>query len=138
MLWGIAILVGIVYLLAKNAPDSPTAQGSITLAPDNTIPAVGNNGIPSPATAGGGPNQSMNNSANMIRRNVTYQQAANGDKLVASMTSPSTAWRKRNKALDPNQPNYLTDANSSLMTQQVPPLTTTVMPDGDTTGGTKV
>jgi hypothetical protein len=137
MLWGVAILVGIVYLLAKNAPSSPTAQGSTTLAPDNTIPATGNNGVPSPATAGGGPNQSMNNSGNRIRRNMTYQNAVNGQKLVASMTTPSAAWKKRSKALDPNQPNYLTDANSSLMTQQVAPQTTTVLPDGDT-NGTKV
>jgi len=135
MVWTVAILAVVVWYLAKQAPSDPNAANQTSLPPPPVVPATGNNGVPSPAVTYGSPNIAMANSGNELRRRMTYTNVNDSSKLTYNMTS-AQSWNQRQRTSS-LQPNYLTDADSSLKTQDVAPQTSTVMPDG-VSGDTKV
>lgn len=124
MPWLVALgLFGLVCYLARKAPGQPATN----LDSDMSVPGTGVTNISSPATSNGSPTAS---SANALRLDTTYQYAGLGG---YSQTRPRRFWAGRDGVVTGG--NYMTDAQASLMTQDVPALVTTAP---STTTGTKL
>lgn len=132
MILAVVVLGALVWLLARNAPADPN-QTPTGLAPDNTIPATGITGVPSPATAGGTPGGANISSSNQLRQSMYYENVVDDQKVYSSLT-PTAAWKSRQRG-STGDPNYLTDAESSLRTQDVRPTTANLNRD---VGGIKL
>ena len=114
----VAIGLGLVVLyLARKAPNVDAAA-AIAPGPDTSISALGAYPIPSPATANG---RRFGNYQNSIMLETNYMMAQDSQKLVASQ-SPARTFTRLNMVKSTGA-DYLTDAQSSLRTQEVPALT---------------
>ena len=114
MLWVMLGLGALVVFLARRAPD--TTPGAQTLGPDTSLPALGVVTSISPAMSAGAPGIAYQNE---IRLNTNYQMAP--DK-IRSESTPRGFWKGRAPAVG-GSANYPTDADSSLMTQDIPQIT---------------
>jgi hypothetical protein len=130
MLVVVVLLGALVWALAKAAPADPNAGMTTSLGPDQTIAATGATGVPSPATAGGYGNTNMISSANQLRTSMAYQNTYDDSQKVLPGMTPNQGWQNRQRGSS-QTPNYLTDAQSSLMTQDQPAQTTTVYDNPD-------
>jgi len=117
-MWIVAIGVGLVVLYLARKTPNVDASASTALGPDTSISALGAANVPSPATANG---RSLRNYQNQIALETNYAMAMPSDKLVSSQ-SPGASWSRR-KMVQASGADYLTDAQSSLRTQEVPALT---------------
>lgn len=129
MEWLVVVGLGaLVYYLAKK---SPGVQPTTSLDPDMSVPStgIGFDNPPSPAKANGSPYRS---SSNQIRLQTSFMNAPTDQKVLAYQT-PRRYWSGREDVVVAG--NYMTDAQNTLMTQDVPPIVQTA-PTG--TGGQKI
>lgn len=113
------VVIGLGVLVCYLAKKSPGVQSTTSLGPDIMVPGTGASGVPSPATANGSPYIAE---SNQLRLGVSYQYVGTEDKVTSDMT-PRRYWQGRDRVIAGG--NYMTDAQSSLMTQDVPPVVET-------------
>lgn len=123
-------LVALVIYLGRKAPANPNTGGTV-VGPDPMISATGANWVQSPASSNGSP---LINNQNGIRVATTYQNAQSAPGKIVSAQVPNRTWARTRQAMD-NSADYLTDANNSLMTQDIPPI---VQQTNNQTVGTKL
>jgi len=116
----------LVWYLAKKAPG---VQPTTSLGPDMMVPGGGAASVPSPATSNGSPYIAA---SNQLRLQTTYQYATDDQKVFAA-TTPRAYWHGRDSVIQGG--NYMTDAQSSLMTQDVPAIVQPALPGA---GGNKI
>lgn len=127
------VVVGLGLLVCYLARKAPGVQATTSLEPDMAVPGTGASSIPSPATANGSPYISE---SNQIRLGVGYQYVNNDQKMTSDMT-PRKFWSGRDAVITGG--NYMTDAQSSLMTQDVPPIVQDAPPNiRQRSAGTKI
>lgn len=121
------VAVGLLALVVYLGRQSPGPAATTMLPPENNVPPVGAGPVPSPAKYGGSP---YNNATNQIglRASTTYVDSSYAD---YKMVPTGAMWAARQRSVVGG--NYMTDQDSSLMTQNVPPLVVQV-PNGTPTG----
>lgn len=124
------VVSGLIALVVYLARQAPGVQPTTSVGPDMNVPATGL-GLTSPATGGGSPYAS---SANQLRLATSYQLVGEDQKVLARDV-PDRYWGRRRGVVVGG--NYMTDADSSLRTQDVPALVQTV-PNGSSTSGQKI
>jgi hypothetical protein len=124
------VVVGLGLLVCYLARKAPGMQATTSLEADMTIPGTGASGVPSPAKANGSPYIAESNE---IRLQTSYQYVNNDQKMISDM-SPRQRWSGRDRVIAGG--NYMTDAQSSLMTQDVPPVVQDA--NSQNTAGTKI
>jgi len=123
-MWLVALgLVALVVYLGRQSP-GPSAT---SLPPENNVPPIGAGPVPSPAKFGASP---YNNATNQVGLRATTQYV---DSSMADykLTPPAVAWGRRQQSVLGG--NYLTDQDTQIMTQNVPPVVQTVT-NGTLTG----
>ncbi len=123
-MWLVVVgLVALVVYLGRQSP-GPTAT---SLPPDISVPPVGAGPVPSPAKSGGNP---YINATNQVGLRATTQYLDNN--MSAYKIAPTAAmWGARQRSVTGG--NYMTDADTQIMTQSVPPVIQTVS-NGTPTG----
>ena len=113
------VAVGLLALVVYLGRQSPGPAATTMLPPDNSVPPIGAGPVPSPAKYGGSP---YNNATNQVglRASTTYVDSSMAD---YKQTPRAVYWAQRQRSVVGG--NYMTDAESNLMTQDVPPLVTT-------------
>lgn len=116
-MWLVAVgLLALVVYLGRQSP-GPAAT---SLPPDNSVPPVGASPVLSPAMTGANPNI---NGTNQVALQASAQYVDNNSVYVKRI-APSQRWAAQRRSVTGG--NYMTDAQSQLRTQDVPPLVQTV------------
>ncbi len=125
------VVIGLGVLVCYLARKAPGAQETTSLGADFSVPGTGASGVPSPAKANGSPYISE---ANGLRLDVSFQYV--DSPKATSAATPRTFWSGRDRVVTGG--NYMTDAQSSLMTQDVPPVVQTAGDNMQYLQGTKI
>ncbi len=125
------VVVGLGLLVCYLARKAPGMQPTTSLGPDMMVPGTGMTSVPSPAKSNGSPYIAESNE---LRLGVSYQYAM-APKGTSDMT-PRRFWQGRDQVIAGG--NYMTDANSSLMTQDVPPVVQSAGDNMQYLQGTKI
>lgn len=124
-MWLVAAgLLAIVVYLGRQSP-GPAAT---SLPPDNSTPATGTSPVLSPAMTGANP---YINGTNLVTLGTSARMIDNS-RMAYSKTPRGNMWAMRQRSLVGG--NYMTDADSQLMTQNVPPLVQTVSANTTSSG----
>lgn len=114
-MWLVALgLVALVVYLGRQSPGA----SATSLPPDNSVPSLGAATVQSPATTGANP---YINSTNRVGLRASAQYV---DQLTPKVTPNAQYWGARQRSVIGG--NYMTDQDTQIMTQNVPPLVQTV------------